>query len=366
MVLIIATLVIYKQLIYIKSKDLGFKKENLLVIPLRNDETRDKARVIMNELKSIPRVMSVAGSTSYPGGGIDGEGYYPEGTRGNDPWIIYNIGASEDYCETVGLEIIGGRSFSGNYKDEKNNIIINEKLRDDLGWSDPTGKLIYRNSPENTNAGKEDTPFRIVGVARNFHFSSLHGEVEPLIIRYTPENIQYLMIRIDKIDPLNTLDRLKDTWTKINPEFPFDFFFVEKTFDKFYRFEKKLGTIFLYLTLLALLIATMGLYGLANFLAEQKTKEIGIRRSLGATTVSIAWDFSVVFVKLIIISFIIGWPVAWLISEHWLRNFQYHTEISGLEFVLSGIILTFITLLTINTQTLRVAMTNPSESLRYE
>ncbi|MFP4059285.1 MAG: ABC transporter permease [Bacteroidales bacterium] len=366
-ILIVATFIIYKQLLYIKSKDLGFNKENLIVIPLRNDESRNKAKIIMDAFKSLPEVISAAGSSSYPGGGIDGEGYYPEGMQGNDPWIIYNIGSSEKYIETVGIQIIDGRSFSEQFKEEKNNIIINEKLAHNLGWSEPVGKIIYRNSPATPS---RDTavapPLRIVGVAKNFHFISLHGEIEPLIIRYLPDNFQYLLLRIDKLDPINTLDKLKKTWNRINPEFPFDFFFVEKTFDRFYQFEQKLGSIFLYLTILALLIATMGLYGLATFLAEQKTKEIGIKKSFGATTLSIAWNFSFMFIKLIILSCSIGWPLAYVISEQWLKNFQYRTEISWLEFILSGFILTFITLLTINTQTLKIAISNPSVSLRYE
>jgi putative ABC transport system permease protein len=362
--LIICTIVIYLQLDYLKTKNLGFDKESVISIEMRNPELRDNATVLKEEILKISGVQYASLSSTYPGRGLKGSSFTPEGINEKDPWLIFSFQADEDFAEkTMQMEILQGRSFRKDFGSDTTAVLINETLRKKLGWIDPIGKKILPSYPEDAGTKRE---YHVIGVVADFHFQSLHEAVDPILIHLLDEPPQLLLVRMDPQTQSETLKKIGQAWNTLNPDHPFDFEFINDFFEIFYYAEKRIGRILIYLTMFAIFIASIGLLGLASFTAEQRTKEIGIRKVLGASAFTISLRLSLEYLKMISYASILAWPVSYYMMHSWLEKFSYRTEIPAWPFVFSTLVTIILSLLVVNIQTIKAANSNPVESLRYE
>jgi putative ABC transport system permease protein len=362
--LIISTIVIFSQLKFIKNKELGFDKSNIFAISLRNNELKKRAKILENEISQISGVEATSLASSLPGMNLSGSSMYPEGF-GSDPWMIYRFDVDANFIEeTMGMKILKGRNFSEDFKTDSLAIIANSTLIKELGWQDdPIGKTIANS--ENDDEDDQEI-FHIIGVVDDFHFRSMHEKIEPTIIHYQNNMPEFLIVRLNTKDLKSTMDLIGKRWDFMNPEMPFNYNFIEESFDSYYHSERKLGLLFIYLTIFAIIIASLGILGLASYTAEQRTKEIGVRKVLGASVYSISKMLSLEYLRLIIIANLVVWPITYKLMEAWLQNFYYHTPIPLWSFLVAAILTLVPALIVINIQTIKTASSNPVKALKYE
>jgi len=273
-----------------------------------------------------------------------------------DQNIAFNISLVDpDYLDTLKLELVQGRNFSDEFSTDKSNYILNEEAVKQMGLELPIGKWL-----EFGEKGE------IIGVVKNYHYMPFTYEIQPLILYYNPSYYRYTMLRISGDDIPQTLGFLENTWTKFAPEFPFEYHFLDEDYEQIYRTEHRLGELLRYFTFLAIFISCLGLFGLASFMAEQRTKEIGIRKVLGATISSIMRLLSREYTKWVLLANILAWPVAYLGMRKWLQGFAYQVDINILTFVLAGLLTLVIALLTVSYQAIKTAVANPVEALHHE
>ena len=360
--LIISTGFVYNQLSFLRQKKLGFNKEQMIIIPLRGDRLRDKAEIFKSELLNLSCISAVSTSRFVPGRDMDGTGYVPEGYDENNPVIIFTNTVDHDYVSTMEMKIVEGREFSREYKTDSSAVIINEALVKKLGWENPLNKKITGFS----NTGEFE--LTVIGVVQDFHFRSLHDMVEPSLIFITSNHARNLNIRLHDGNVQQQISLIQEKWQEIETSIPFDYYFLDEDFNSQYKAEQRIGEIFIYFTIIAILIACLGLFGLASFNAEQKTKEIGIRKALGSSIQRIVFMLSKQFTKWVIISNVIAWPVAWYFLNDWLGNFAYSIEILDYWwiFAVSAFLSIFIAILTVTYQAIKAAMTNPVDAIKCE
>jgi len=354
-ILIIGTLVISKQLSHIRGIDLGYDKEQIVILPLRGIEA-ESYKTIKSELQQNPGIVSTTMTSSLPtfiGSGTSGAEW-----DGKDPEtkIQMQISAVDfDYLDTFRIEMVAGRFFSKEFPADVSNVVLNEAAIKAMGIESPIGKR-FRSLSEG----------QIIGIVKNFHYKSLHTEIEPLILLMNPDNISYACIRINTENISGTIGFIEDTWKKLVPNFPFEYSFLDERLDNLYKAEASMGLVFKYFTVLGMFIACLGLFGMASFTAEQRTKEIGIRKILGASVPNVVSLFSKEFTKLVLISNLIAWPAAYLIMNKWLQSFSYRTNIGIWTFLSSAVLALVIAFITVSYQSIKAALTNPVESLHYE
>ncbi len=359
-ILIIGTVVIHGQLNYVKNRDLGFDREQILVIPSGEYIFRLSLPAIKEILYGSPGVKKVSASSRIPGTTIYKDPFIPEGfAKGEFLWMG-KMDMDHEFLETMNIELVEGRNFSPDMNaDLQNSVIINETAVKQAGWSEPIGKTIQISG----NNRKR----KVIGVVKDFHITSLHTEIEPLHILYSNDkDIDYISIKIRGGSLKKTLVFLEEKWEEICTGHPMDFFFLDDTIDNLYRADKRFGRIFNYFTVLAIFIACLGLFGMASFTAQRRTKEIGIRKILGASSSGLVMLLSVDFMKKVIISNLISWPAAVYLARNWLKNFAYRTEIDLTIFLIAGGLSLVTALLTVSYQTIKASISNPVESLRYE
>ncbi len=359
--LIIGTGMIISQLSFMKNRELGFEKEHVVVIPIMDRSIVQSLDSIKEELRRQPGVISVAASSHVPGGISSGGSLVPEGYPEGQSQMMNSQNIDDDYISTLGMEIVAGRNFMKEFPaDSTESILVNEAAVKAIGWDEPIGKWIYY-------AADPDRKKRtVVGVVRDFHYKSLHMEVEPLYISRDRGFFRSVFVRIEPRNVAETLASLENTWKRFDPDRPFEYSFLDESFDIQYRAEEKLQSIFFNFTLLAVFIACLGLFGLASFAAEQRTREIGIRKVLGASVSRIVFILSREFTVWVLTANLIAWPVAWYAMRRWLESFAYHTEIKWQMFLLSGAIALAVALATVSFQTAKAALANPVDSIRYE
>jgi len=356
--LIACTFIIYSQLNYIQNKKLGFNKDNAIAIFLRNNDVRDNAQSLKEEFNRLTVVESASLASSIPGMSLSGSSYLPEGF--DDPWLLYEFDVDHDFVEkTFQMEIMQGRNFSPEFPSDSSAVIINETLMKSLSWDDPISKTIRSDNDEGTD-------YHVIGVVKDFHFRSLRERIEPTLIHFNESPPALMILRITGLDVSNEVDQIKSRWEELNPELPFDFEFIDESFDSLYNSERRLSILFTYLSIFAIFIASLGLLGLISYTTEQRTKEIGIRKVLGASMMSLSKMLSIDYLKLILLAAIIAWPISFYLMRLWLNNFNYRIDIPVWPFLLAGFLIVFISLLVINLQVLRTARRNPVDSLRYE
>ncbi len=353
-VLIVSTIIIIRQLDFLNSKSLGFDKENVVLVELGSETAMKKAMVIKNEFRNVAGVTSVAASTSYPGVGLTKNGYFPEGY--DNSVMIHVMDVDYDYLDLMNLKIVQGRNFSQEYGTDSTAYLINETLAKQLGWENPIGKYIRR-------GGKH----KVIGVVKDFNFSSLHDKIGPLIITIKPwDYYYYLSVKINPESRESTIKALENTWTGIVNNEPFSYYFLDNVIVANYNMERQIAKAFIYLAIISIFIACLGLYGQAAFSTEQRTKEIGIRKVFGATAKNILSVLSVGFAKIILIANLIAWPVAWYFMDKWLLTFAFHINIVWWFFAVALVLSLIITAATIISQAIKASYTNPVEALKYE
>lgn len=361
-VLIICTGIVYLQMDFLQNKRLGYDKENIVVVPLRSDRLRDKLNVFDAEMTNLSSVNSVTFSTGVPGRSLSGTGYFPEGGDQDAPWIIYQINCDFGFTETMGMNLVDGRDFDPKMATDTNCVIINETLMKRLGWEDPLGKSLMSFGLDTV------IPHKILGVIEDFNFKSLHEEVEPAMLMMNNSHPNFMIIRLNPGDPRAALGQIESKWEDIEANFIFDYFMLDSQFDELYRSEVSMGRLFIYFAIIAIFIACLGLLGLASYTAEQRTKEIGIRKVLGSTVGNIIFKLTLEFTRWVLLANIIAWPVAWFVMHQWMKNFAY--TISWQEFVwilpLATILSFAIALMTVASQAMRAALTDPVKALKYE
>lgn len=357
--LIIATIVVYQQLYFMQNKKLGYDKEQVLFLPDARLLGKNQA-AFQQQLSENKNVVASSISRSVPGlPFMDGTEIYPKNENGNGKEIHANIyHVDVDYLKTLGIQIIKGRNFSKDFSTDSSAVVINQAMVRELGWShtNPVGKTIVRSGQQQ---------FKVLGVVADFNYASAKQEVAPLMMMLG-NNYGGLVIKINTGDVKGFLTDLKKQWDSFNPEGPLNYTFLDDNFAKLYASEIRTQKIFSAFALIAIMIASLGLFGLSAFVIEQRTKEIGIRKVLGASIQNVLLLVSKDFLMLVGIAFIISVPVTWWAMHNWLQDFAYRINIHWWVFVLAGIIAILISLLTISFQAVKAAIANPVESLRSE
>jgi len=366
--LIIGTSIVMSQLNYMRNKDPGFNKEQILVLPIRSDEMRASLNNLKEEFKMYLGVVSVAASSALPGWFVQQNGKYPEGMPPDKEFIMSDITVDEDFIPTLGMEIVAGRNFSKQFiTDHTEAVIINEVAVKQIGWNDPIGKKMKVYWSRDPNIKKDMT---VIGVIKDYHQLPMANGIQPLYIGNDPQHsynpLQRVLIKIRLQDITGTIEFINKKWDELYPEEPFNYSFLDASFDNQFNRIGQLREIFSYFAILAIIIACLGLFGLASFIAEQRTKEIGIRKALGATVPEIILMLSKEFTKWIVLANIIAWPVAYFFMNKWLESFAERINLGPNVFLISSLSALLIALITVSYQAVRAATVNPVESLRYE
>ncbi len=359
--LIIGTAIVYLQLSFIQNKKLGYDKEQLLV--LSNSWALGKNEAVFKEqLLKDSRVVNVTTSPYKPAGPTNSNNSlaYPEA---DDSQIMRTLqyGVDDQYIPTMGMEMAAGRNFSRTFSSDSSGIIINETAAKTFGWGkDALGHHITRLIDNN---GKKKV-YQVIGVVKDFHFKSLHESITPLLMVY--ENNWGLIVKIKTQDASGLLESMKTQWKSFGVEEPFSYAFMDDLVNQTYQAEQKTGLVLSIFGMLTIFIACLGLFGLATFTAEQRIKEIGVRKVLGANITQIIGLLSKDFLKLVLIACVIAFPIAWYAMHKWLQSFAYKIEISWWIFVLAACLSMFIAFLTVGYQSLKAALMNPVKSLKTE
>lgn len=357
-IVIVGALVIHEQLTYVRNKGLGYQKENLLYLKTGGgfEKIYESAKT---ELLQNPNIVSVTASDNLPTflshtTGVDWEGRNPEKIE-----IFQVHGVNYDYFKTHKMELVNGRFFSKEYiTDSERAYVVNETAVKTMEMEIAVGSRL-------TVRGGEG---RIIGVVRDFHFRSLHERIEPLVLRLgtLDREFNYLTIRIAQEDIPGTISFIKTVWEKYGQSYPFDFYFLDDKIDELYKADQRTAQIFGYCAFLAIFVSCLGLFGLATFVSEQRTKEIGVRKVLGATVQKIVYILTKDFTKWVLVANIIAWPLAWLAMNTWLQDFAYRINIGLVMFLKAGILAFGIALITVSFHAVKSALSNPVDTLRYE
>jgi len=361
-ILIVGTLVVYNQLKYMRSQPLGFDKDQMLMLNFGGDDkVHASLEEVKNEFKSIPNVLSVTASSGVPGLGNPNAHSEIENKEGTmQPININMYDVDYDFVKTYGMKIIAGRDFSTSFgTDTTKAIVINEATSKALGFSSPAQAVGKKFS----QWGRDG---QIVGVVKDFHYRSLQENVEPLNFRVNPGNTWAFTLKISAANVPATIAAVQNKWKTLIPQRPFDYSFVDQSFDKQYSTEDRFGTLFLYFSVLAIFISCLGLLGLASYSTLQRTREIGIRKVMGASIFGIVNMLSKEFLLLVIIAAVIAFPLSWYGMHTWLQDFAYKINIGWWVFAIAGMLSVMIAITTVSFQAIRAALANPVKSLRSE
>jgi putative ABC transport system permease protein len=370
--LIIGTGLVVQQLDYLKHKDPGFNKEHVVCLPIRDQLLRQKLPILKEKIRNIPDVIDAGAASNLPGWGSAINDKIPEGYTHENMQLMNEINVDEDYLSTLGIEITQGRNFSKEYgTDSRGAVIVNETAVKRFGWSNPLGRTIKTLNIDKPNE-KEWEVRKVIGVARDYHIASITQKIEPAFIANVlnhPFSFGQLRVLAVRIKPGNmhaTLSNIEKIWKDTFPQKPFEYFFLDENFnEQFIRIER-LRDIFFYFTFLAIFIACLGLFGMASYTAEKRTKEIGIRKTLGSSVTQIVKLLSKELIYLVIVANIIAYPIAYLLINKWLQDFPYRIEINIYTFILSTLLALIISFSTIAYQSIHAALAKPVDSLKYE
>jgi putative ABC transport system permease protein len=353
--MIAGTLLIYQQIRFVLSAEVGFDKEHVLVVNLTNDAMLKKD-ILKEEVSRLPNVNSVSVSLTSLGTGTYSTYIIPEGFNPNEIEArVFQVDAN--WQNTYGVQVASGRFFDPRLTTDSSTVIINEAMTKRLNWSDAIGKTIRFNEGE--------PAYPVIGVLKDFHFKSFYEAVEPLIMVMSFENERNLAVRFTG-NPSNIISTLEERWKKVEARYPFEYFFVDEAFAKAYQAEEKLLKTVLTFAGLSILIACLGLYGLVSFTIEQRTKEFGIRKVLGASVLGLNYMVNRKFIGLVIVGAAIAVPLVLPFVNDWLQKFALKIQISPLVFLLAFLITLAVTVVAVSIQAIRAGMANPIESLRHE
>ncbi len=364
--LMVGATVVYRQLNYIQNKKLGYNKDQVLVLPETWLLGKNEA-VFRNQVMQNPGVVNVSTSGYLPAGPSNNNNFTisPEANRNGDPvtqlvkTLRYDV--DYNYIPTLGMELAAGRNFAKAYGTDSTGVILNETAARTLGWGD---KALGHTITNLNNEGRKST-YRVIGVVKDFHFRSLHERISPLVMMLG-NNSGTVIVKVKAKDLAGLLANLKTQWNQLTTDAPFTYAFLDERFNDTYRSEQKIGSILGIFAGLTIFVACLGLFGLATFMAEQRTKEIGVRKVLGASVTSIVGLLSKDFLKLVAIAIVLATPVAGWIMSRWLQDFAYRIDLSWWMFALAGVLSVSIALVTVSYQSIKAALMNPVKGLRSE
>jgi len=357
--LIIGLSVIYSQMGYIKNRPLGYDKENILAVPLSDSAPRSTYESYKTTLLSNSHVKNVSAASTLPGGLFGIALLRPVGRPPNENLTVQMMTVDYDFIKTFGIELHEGRDFSREFTTDLNRaLLLNEEAVKQFGFDSGLNKRL---SP----GGLVNLP--VIGVLKDYYFKSLHQKIEPFALSLATEQaFNWVFIKTTKESMSEVMQFAEQEWRRINPGHPFEYTFVDRNNNMMYQSEMKLSRLFSIFTIIAIYIACLGLFGLASFTVVQRTKEIGVRKVLGASIGGIVLILSKEYVKWIALANVFAWPLAYYFVRRWLEGFAYHTSLNIMAFFASGILVLFIALLTVSFQTFKAATANPVNSLRYE
>jgi putative ABC transport system permease protein len=362
--LIVGTLVVYDQLDYMQSKSLGFDKDEVVLINILGSPVSPRYDSFKSQLLENPRVMNVTAVHDIPGSKYQTLAYTLEGQ--DEPYNVPNMWVYDDAVTTLKMELLAGRDYSEAYPaDSAQSIIINESLSRLMGFGTPEETLGHKINIFNTVT-------EVIGVVKDFHYASLHADIGPFVIDYFRGpgifrgQGRYVAVRIAPDDVPGTLAFLRDKWAQFVPDREMEFRFLDQELDDLYKGEATLGRVATGFSILAILVACLGLFGMAMFSAETRTKEIGIRKVLGSSTTGILFLLSKESASLIAVAFVLACPIAYFSLQRWLTSFTFHTEVTVLPFIVAGFLVLLVAWLTVSVQSIKAATANPVESLQYE
>lgn len=365
LIMLICTWIVYRQLNYMRNKDLGYDKEQVLTINYQDRQPRARYDALKNELLANPAIQSV-GTASSPTSNINGRAIFTmEANDGLKEMGFRPMGIDHDYLKTMGMKIVKGRDFSDKIPaDTLNGVIINQAVVERMGWKEPLGKKVRIGGiPQ---PGQPESPMaQVVGVVKDFHQQSLYNPIEPLIMLYRPANA-IIHIKIKAQDVPKTVSFISQKWKETYPDRLFEYRFLDQDFESAYHADELRGRIFTAFALLTVLIACLGLFGLATFTIEQRVKEIGVRKVMGASVSSVVLLLSKDFTKLVLYSFPIAIPIAYYSMYKWLQSFPYKTDIEIWVFVVACLLTLLICWVTVIYQSVKASIANPVKSLRTE
>jgi putative ABC transport system permease protein len=356
----VGTGIVFQQMHFIYNADLGYDRTQVLSIQ-QNGASVQHATTLRTELLRDENIVSVGTSSARIGQQLGRTNIFPEGSTSETNIITSIMVADEQFIPTMDMKMAAGRNFSLAY-DDSLSMIINEEMMRLLKWDDAVGKKISLQSGANIT---DQTAYSVIGVVQDFHFATVRHKLEPLFILYNAQN-QALSIKIKTGNTKEAITHIEETWKKVNSGTTFEYAFLDEQFANLYRNEQAFANMFTHFTILALVIAGLGLFALSAFTADQRKKEIGIRKVLGASNTTIFYKLSIEFIVLILISFALASVISYYVMRQWLQDFQYSIEISIGIFLLAGVASVIIALLTISFQAVKASVTNPVDSLRSE
>jgi putative ABC transport system permease protein len=358
--LMVGTGIIYQQMQFIYSTDLGYDREQIISIQ-QNGAAVSRATTLKTELLRNESIIAAGTSSTRIGQQLGRTNIFPEGSTSETNIITSIMTADENFIPTMNMKMVQGRNFSLDY-DDSLSMIINEEMARLLKWQEPIGKKISIQTGANPG---DNTAYTVVGVVKDFHFATIRHKLEPMFMLYSKDN-GALSIKVKAANMKETLTFVEDAWKKVNPGTTFEYNFLDEQFANLYRNEQAFANMVSHFTILALIIAGLGLFALSAFTAQQRKKEIGIRKVLGATNATIFYKLSFEFIALILVSFVLASLVSYFVMEKWLQDFQYSIKIGLGIFLLAGASALLIALLTISFQAIKAALNNPADALRSE
>ncbi|MBD2701182.1 ABC transporter permease [Spirosoma sp. BT702] len=374
-VLIVGTIVLFQQVRFMNTTNLGFNKDLMVVIDVNTRAARDRFETIKTEMEKIPSVKNVSATSRVPGEWktIRMVKINPQGHTDNTN-VSYLFGADKDFTKTYDVKLLKGRNFAN--PADSSTVLLNETAAKLLNINEPSDQpveipLVSERGGGFEPVNKDNTPFkaRVIGIVKDFHFQSLHDRIEPLILAHINNpihHIDYYTARIDANNIPETLEKLKTVMVNADQDDPFEYHFLDQQLARFYLEDARRQTLLIWVALATIFIACLGLFGLATYSAEQRIKEIGVRKVLGASVVNLATLLSKDFLKLVLIANGIAFPIAWWATDNWLQEYAYHIEIKWWMFAVAGVLAITIALLTVSYQALKAASMNPLKSLQTE
>lgn len=360
-IILIGTFIIYNQINHLINKDLGFNKEQLLVIN-RAYSLNGKMKSFKDEILKKPEITKATYSSAYPGRFNSNNGFQMEGETRDKTYLLWVVHTDEDFADTYQFKIKEGRFYEDERASDSIAVLINEKSLSQFGISEPLTKRFIRPSDDGTTFY-----LNTIGIVKDFHFQSLREEIRPtMFLKGQDDNFLFLTLKIRPENMTKTIKSVENMWREFTNNQPFEYNFVDERFARLYSEERRTAKLSAIFSGLAIIIACLGLFGLVSFIAQQRTKEIGIRKTLGASVPQIITLLSKEIVSLIVIASAIGWGVSYWLMRKWLENYAYHIEQNILIYLSASLILFIIAMLTISFQALKVATTNPAEALQYE
>jgi ABC-type antimicrobial peptide transport system permease subunit len=351
-IMIIGTLVVSRQMDYIRNKNLGLEKENLGYFWM-SGELSKKHEIAKHELLKNPNIVSITRTSQLPTYvGNSSSGWEWEGKDPADEVLMHMLSVDDDYAKTFKMEMAEGRFFSREHPADSLAVVVNEKAVKAMGMQAPIGKRL--------------NDYTIIGVVKDFHFKPIRTEIEPLVMLKFPGRYYAMVMRTRPENISATIAFVEKTYKQFAADTPFYFNFLDQDYDNLYRAEQRVGKLSGYAAVIAILIASLGLYGLASYMAEQRTKEIGIRKVLGASVPALFFLLSKNFLMLAGIANLIAWPVAYFVMSGWLQNYAYRTSLHVAIFIVAAVLAMVIVLATVSYQAIKAALANPVEALRYE